>query len=102
MNIEQIQPLRDQVLVRFDHPELKTKGGIILAGGSSADTFHNNHATVLAVGPGKRHSKTGQRIPNSVKVGDRVAVVTVDELLSETSTERIAFVRDADIGGIIQ
>ena len=29
--------------------------------------------TVIAVGPGRRHKKTGKLIPTTVRVGDRVA-----------------------------
>ena len=64
-----IAPLEDRILVRPDESESMTAGGIILPEAARAIS---QTGTVLAVGPGKRCTTTGERVPLDVVAGDRV------------------------------
>jgi len=63
-----LKPLEDRVVVKPVQQEERTKGGIVLP-----DTAKERpqEGTVLAIGPG-RVLENGQRVPMTVKVGDRV------------------------------
>ena len=63
-----LRPLNDRVLVLRIDEEEKTSGGIIIP-----DTAKEKpqEGKVIAVGPGKK-DENGDRIPMTVKVGDRV------------------------------
>lgn len=62
-------PVNDRVLVLVDEKVSVSPGGILLP-----DTGKNKEAkgTVVAAGPGLLHLESGQRLPMSVKRGDRV------------------------------
>lgn len=62
-------PVNDRVLVLVDEKASVSAGGILLP-----DTGKNKEAkgTVIAAGPGLLHAESGQRLPMSVKRGDRV------------------------------
>lgn len=64
-----IRPLHDKILVRRDDAETKTATGIFLpeSGKEKPKT-----GTVQAVGDGALNTETGERIPLTVKKGDRV------------------------------
>ncbi|QYK48318.1 MAG: co-chaperone GroES [Phycisphaeraceae bacterium] len=64
-----IRPLHDKILVRRDDAETKTATGIYLpeSGKEKPKT-----GTVQAVGDGALNTETGERIPLTVKKGDRV------------------------------
>ena len=64
-----IRPLHDKILVKRDEAETKTSSGIFLP-----ETSKDKPKTgiVQAVGDGALNTDTGQRIPLSVKAGDRV------------------------------
>jgi chaperonin GroES len=63
-----LHPLGDKVVVKRFEAETKTTGGILLP-----DTAKDKpqRGEVISVGPGKL-SKTGDRTPLQVKVGDKV------------------------------
>ena len=63
-----LKPLGSKVLVKPDPEEEKTKGGIILPDTAKKKS---QEGVVVAVGEGKL-LENGQRVPLSVKVGDRV------------------------------
>jgi chaperonin GroES len=63
------KPLGDRVLVKPDSREEKSKGGLIL--NDSINRGQKVYGTVVAIGTGL-FSQTGNTIPMSVKVGDRV------------------------------
>ena len=63
------RPLGDRVLVKIDSGEMKTKSGIIIA--DSATRGQKVYGEVVSVGTGI-FSQTGERIPMTVKVGDKV------------------------------
>lgn len=71
MDAKTVQPYSNFVILEFDPPEHKTKGGLHLPPRDVRFKDNFQMATVLAVGPGPR-SKTGERIPLDIKPGDRV------------------------------
>jgi len=64
-----IRPLHDKVLVRRDEAEDRTESGIYLPE-SSKDKPKTG--VIEAVGDGKLNTETGERIPLTLKPGDRV------------------------------
>ena len=64
-----MKPIGDQVLIKEQEKADKTKGGIILVDGGYNEEFV--YANVISVGPGL-FTQTGNRIPMSVKSGDRI------------------------------
>lgn len=64
-------PLNDNVILAVDSSEKTTPGGIILVESSNSN-MTTQSGTVVAHGPGAVSPVTGERIPLSVHVGDRV------------------------------
>ena len=64
-----MKPIGDQVLIKEQEKADKTAGGIILVDGGYDQEFV--YADVISVGPGL-FTQTGNRIPMSVKSGDRI------------------------------
>ncbi|MBX3315706.1 MAG: co-chaperone GroES [Phycisphaeraceae bacterium] len=64
-----IRPLHDKILVRRDDAETKTSSGIFLP---ESGKERPKTGTVQAVGDGALNTETGERIPLTVKKGDRV------------------------------
>lgn len=64
-----VRPLHDKILVRRDEAQSKTESGIYLP-----ETSKDKPKTgvVEAVGDGALNTDTGQRIPLTVRKGDRV------------------------------
>lgn len=64
-----IRPLHDKILVKRDEAETKTSSGIFLP-----ETSKDKPKTgvIEAVGDGALNTETGERIPLTVKKGDRV------------------------------
>lgn len=65
------EPLNDVVIVALDATDEKTPGGILLPK-STLEQLTAKSGTIVALGPGARSPVTGDRVPLSVKVGDRV------------------------------
>jgi len=65
-----VKPLYDRILVRRLDPKEEVKGGIIIPDTAKEKPMEGK---VVAVGAGKL-SKTGNRIPLEVKVGDKVLI----------------------------
>jgi chaperonin GroES len=65
----QIKPLHDRVVVKRLGAEEKTKSGIIIPDNAKEKP---QQGLVLAVGPGKWNEDGDERLPLSVKVGDKV------------------------------
>jgi len=68
-----LEALFDAVIVKPQETEETTFGNIIVP---DLGKEKNETATVVAVGPGK-YSVTGNFIPSTVKVGDRVVLPTM-------------------------
>ena len=65
------KPLNETVIVALDATEGKTPGGILLPE-STLQQMTAKSGTIVAHGPGARSPVTGERVPLSVEVGDRV------------------------------
>ncbi|XP_018493980.1 10 kDa heat shock protein, mitochondrial isoform X2 [Galendromus occidentalis] len=86
-------PLLDRILVERFAPEVKSKGGILLPEQSQNKV---QTATVVAVGDGG-YSKDGQRIPVSVKAGDKVVLPEYGGQKIEVDKKELFIFRDSDI-----
>lgn len=64
-----VRPLHDKILVKRDEAETKTSSGIFLP---ETAKDKPKTGTIQAVGTGALNTETGERIPLSVKKGDRV------------------------------
>ncbi len=89
-----IRPLEDRVVVEPFEAEEKTAGGIVLP-----DTAREKplRGKVIAVGPGRLLEKTGERVPVSVKVGDRVVYGKYSGTEIEINGEEYVILRESDI-----
>ena len=67
--MKNIEPLGDRVLVKPIQEEQKTKSGIIIP--ETVGEEKPDQGEIIAVGEGKR-SDSGDIIPLSVKVGDKI------------------------------
>lgn len=93
-----VRPLHDKILVRRDEAQAQTDSGIFLPE-SSKD--RPKTGVIEAVGDGKLNTETGDRIPLSVKKGDRVIFSSYagteikldgDELLIMSEDEILAII----------
>jgi chaperonin GroES len=64
-----VRPLHDKILVRRDEAQTKTESGIFLP---ETGKERPKTGTVEAVGTGALNTDTGERIPLTLKKGDRV------------------------------
>jgi chaperonin GroES len=95
-NIKRLLPLFDRVLVERFAKETTTKGGIMIPDKSSGKVLN---ATVIAVGPGTRSTKTGSFVPCSVKPGDKVLLPEYGGNKIELDSKEYYLFRDSDILG---
>ena len=93
-----IRPLHDKIIVRRDEAEDRTESGIFLPE-SSKDKPKTG--VVEAVGDGALNTETGERIPLTLKKGDRVVFTSYagseiklgdDELLILSEDEVLAVI----------
>ncbi len=64
-----VRPLHDKIIVRRDEAESKTASGIFLP---ESGKDKPKSGVVLAVGDGALDHDTGERVPLTVRAGDRV------------------------------
>lgn len=69
---DRYRPMRDFMVVMDDPQEDKTESGIWLPPSHRQGRWIYVKGTVMRVGPGKRHPKTGKITPIGVEVGQRV------------------------------
>eukprot|EP00451_Oxyrrhis_marina_P001351 CAMPEP_0204269426 /NCGR_PEP_ID=MMETSP0468-20130131/16115_1 /ASSEMBLY_ACC=CAM_ASM_000383 /TAXON_ID=2969 /ORGANISM="Oxyrrhis marina" /LENGTH=100 /DNA_ID=CAMNT_0051244811 /DNA_START=37 /DNA_END=339 /DNA_ORIENTATION=- len=93
--VKRFIPLLDRVLVQRVKAETKTASGIFLPDAAKSAV---NHATVIAAGPG-RLDKTGNKIPMSVTVGDKVVIPEYGGMTLKFDEEDYQVFRDEDIVG---
>jgi len=93
------RPLGDRVLVKRVEEEAKTKGGIIIP-----DTAKEKpqEGMVLAVGPGARDEKTGNRAALDVKVGDKILFGKWSGSEVKIDGEDLIIMKESDILGIVE
>ena len=93
-----MKPMGDQILLKKQKNQEKTKSGIILTAGIS----NYETADVVAVGDGL-FTQTGDRIPMTVKIGDQVLLHS--RLLKgdnevKIDKEKFVLVRESEIAMI--
>jgi|SRR6056300_1995314 len=99
MTIE-FKPLSNYVLIDYeDKQEEKTKGGIILTDYAKE---RPQHGIVAAVGSGKKSQKTGEIIPVTVKVGDKVKFQAFAGKDVKVEGKEYFLMSETDIQGIIE
>ena len=91
--LKKLIPLADRVLVRRVLPTLKTAGGVIIP---ESSVSKNNEGEVLAVGPGAK-TKSGDIIPITVSVGDKVLLPEYGGLPVKLDGEEIFLFRNDEI-----
>lgn len=93
------QPLGDRVLVRPQQVEQKSKGGLIL--NDSISRGQKLEGEIVAVGTGL-FSQTGNPIPMTVKVGDKV-LYSKDEATNKIKLEEeeLLLLHEHELLGII-
>ncbi len=93
-----IRPLHDRVLVKRIEEETKTKGGIIIPDTAKEKPIKGE---VIAVGEG-RILDNGQKVPVSVKVGDKVIFSKYAGTEIKIEGEEHLIMREDDILGVIE
>merc|ERR1711992_446249 len=91
---KRIMPLFDRVLVQRAVAETKTKGGLLIPETAQKSPLE---ATVVAAGPGARNATTGETIPMSVAVGDRVLMPEWGSNKLELDGQEFHVIRETDI-----
>lgn len=92
-----IKPLLDKVVIKTLAAEQKTASGIVIP-----DTAKEKPAQgeVVATGPGK--VKHGQKIPMSVKVGDKVLYSKYSPQEVKVDNEEYLIISEEDILAVIE
>jgi chaperonin GroES len=93
-----IRPLGDKVLVRRDEPETKTASGIFLPE-SAKD--RPKTGVIEAVGDGSLNTDTGERVPLSVKKGDRVIFSSYAGTEVKLNEQELLIMSEDDILAVI-
>ena len=93
-----IRPLHDRVLVKRIEEETKTKGGIIIPDTAKEKPIKGE---VIAVGEG-RILDNGQKVPVSVKVGDKIIFSKYAGTEKKIEGEEHLIMREDDILGVIE
>ena len=91
-----MKPTGDRILLKSEEKNEKSKGGIILVDGAGGEFIY---ADVIAVGPGL-FTHTGDRIPVTVQVGDKVALhksLLGGQKEIELDNEKYVLVNESDI-----
>jgi chaperonin GroES len=93
-----IRPLGDKLIVRRDEAQTKTASGIFLpeTGKEKPKT-----GTIEAVGTGALNTDTGERIPLSVKKGDRVIFTSYAGTEVKLNDQELLIMSEDDILAVI-
>lgn len=94
-----IKPLHDKIIVRRDEAESRTKSGIFLP---ETSKDRPKTGTIEAVGDGKLNTETGQRVPLTVKAGDRVIFSSYSGTEVKLEGDELLIMSEDDILAVIQ
>lgn len=96
-----LRPLSDQVVIRRDEAEDKTKTGIIIPDKAKEKP---SKGTVVKVGPGKTYCHDGNVIvvPVDVKEGDRVLFGKYAAREVDFEGETLLFVEEKDVVAVLE
>jgi len=92
------KPLHDRVVVKRVASDEKTKGGLIIPDSAKEKPAEGE---VIAVGEGARKD-SGELIPMSVKVGDRILFGKWSGTEVTLDGEELLIMKESDILGIIE
>lgn len=95
---ELIRPLHDKILVKRDEAESRTASGILLPE-SSKDKPKTG--VVQAVGDGALNTDTGERVPLSVRKGDKVIFSSYSGTEVKINDETLLIMSEDDILAVI-
>jgi chaperonin GroES len=95
---EVIRPLHDKILVKRDEAESKTSSGIYLP-----ETSKDKPRTgvVQAVGDGALNTETGERVPLTVRKGDKVIFSSYAGTEVKINDETLLIMSEDDILAVI-
>jgi chaperonin GroES len=93
-----IRPLHDKIIVRRDEAQTKTSSGIFLP---ESGKERPKSGVVEAVGTGALNTDTGQRIPLTVKKGDKVIFTSYAGTEVKLDNEELLIMSEDDILAII-
>ncbi len=93
-----VRPLHDKILVKRDEAETKTASGIFLPETSKDKP---KTGTIEAVGDGSLNTETGERIPLSVKKGDRVIFSSYSGTEVKLNDQELLIMSEDDILAVI-
>lgn len=93
-----VRPLHDKILVKRDEAQTKTESGIFLP-----ETSKDKPKTgvITAVGTGALNTETGERIPLSVKKGDKVIFSSYAGTELKLDGEEVLIMSEDDILAVI-
>lgn len=94
-----VKPLGDKILVKRDEAETKTSSGIFLP---ETAKDKPKTGTIQAVGTGALNTETGERIPLSVKKGDRVIFSSYAGTEVKLDKETLLIMSEDDILAVVE
>lgn len=94
-----LRPLGDKILIKRDEPQTKTTSGLYLPETSKEKPMT---ATVEAVGNGAINTDTGQRIPLTVRKGDRVLISKWGGTECKLNDKEYLIISEDDILAIVE
>lgn len=95
----EFQPMYDNIIIEKDEVAETTSGGIYLTDVTRETT---STGTVLAVGTGRLNEVTGELMPLSVQVGDRILFAGHNVQEFEYNDQKINLIREKDILTILK
>ncbi|MCA9283279.1 MAG: co-chaperone GroES [Phycisphaeraceae bacterium] len=93
-----VRPLGNKVLIKRDEAETKTESGIYLPEGAKDKP---KSGTIQAVGNGNINTETGDRIPLTVKKGDKVIFTSYAGTEVKLGKDTLLIMTEEDILAVI-
>ncbi len=93
-----VRPLGNKVLIKRDEAETKTESGIYLPEGAKDKP---KSGTIQAVGNGNINTETGDRIPLTVKKGDKVIFTSYAGTEVKLGKDTLLIMSEEDILAVI-
>lgn len=98
MATTKVKPIGDKILVKRDEAETQTESGIYLPE-SAKDKPKSG--TIQAVGDGTLNTDTGERIPLTVKKGDKVIFSSYAGTEVKLGKDELLIMNESDILAIV-
>lgn len=94
-----VRPLGNKVLIKRDEAETKTESGIYLPEGAKDKP---KSGTIQAVGNGNINTETGDRIPLTVKKGDKVIFTSYAGTEVKLGKDTLLIMTEEDILAVVE